>query len=53
MRQKNTKGIITDLWEKGLGKLSLVPMDDPRQPARIDAIEEFSYLTEENNHEQT
>jgi len=50
---KKHKGIITDLWEKGLGKLSLVPMDDPRQPARIDAIEEFSYLTEENNHEQT
>lgn len=39
---KKHKKMIEKLWEHGVGKLSLVPIEDDRPPARVDAVEEFA-----------
>ncbi len=42
MLQKAKKGLIANLWAKGRGALTLVPANDARESAKVDAIKEFS-----------
>lgn len=42
MLPKKSKGLIATLWAKGRGALTLVPADDARASAKVDAMKEFS-----------
>jgi len=42
MLPKAKKGLLANLWAKGRGALTLVPANDPRESAKVDAMKEFS-----------
>lgn len=42
MLPKKVQSLIASLWTKGRGALTLVAANDPRAPAKVDVLKEFS-----------